>query len=78
MMLEEDAQLLVDRQNEIIQQYNDKFAEELGKDTFNMSDWFRFQEGLLPLVRNSANLVHDLHLAGFTDYKVNMQSGVIK
>lgn len=78
MLTKEDAQLLVDRQNEIIQEYNDRFAEELGKDTYTISDWFRFQEGLMPLVRNSANLVHELHEEGHTEYKVNMQSGIIK
>ena len=71
------ADELVDLANKKIEEYHEQFAHQLGKDTFNISDWFVFQEGLLPLVKENADLVHSLHEQGFTSYKINMQSGVI-
>lgn len=71
------ADELVDAANKMIQDYNDDFAKALGKYEYNISDWFKFQEGLLPLIKENADLVHSLHEHGFTNYKINMQSGVI-
>ena len=70
------AEELVRRANNRIQEYHDDFAKALGKHEFNISDWFKFQEGLLPLVKENADIVHQLRELGF-DYKINMQSGVI-
>lgn len=69
---------IVTTSNSNIQSYNDRFAREVEGRDISFSDWIRFQEGLLPYVRDSANLVHRLHELGYTDYKVNMQSGLIK
>ena len=71
------ADELVDIANKKIEEYNSDFAKALGKNEYNISDWFKFQEGLLPLIKENADLVHTLHQKGFTNYKINMQSGVI-
>lgn len=71
------AKELVEESNKRIQTYNDEFAKGLGKDTYNISDWFRYQEGLLPYIREAAETVRILHEKGYTQYKINMQSGII-
>lgn len=75
---DEFAKELVEENNRRIQEYNDKFAEEVGKSEYTISDWFRFQEGLMPYIREAAETVRILHEKGYTQYKVNMQSGIIK
>ena len=52
---------MVAKANKKIEDYHEEFARQLGTDEFRISDWFVFQEGLLPLVRENAKLVHDLH-----------------
>lgn len=77
-LTKEDAQALVDRSNQMIEEYSENFANEMGGDEVFFADWIRYNEGLLPYIRKAAALVHELHKDGFTEYKVNMQSGIIK
>lgn len=79
MMCERLAKDVVTTNNANIQAYSDEFADSVvDKDNLTISDWFRYNEGLMSYIRKAADTVHWLHKYGYTDYKVNMQSGIIK
>jgi hypothetical protein len=74
-MTKEDAKMLVDISNRGINTYHDNFIK--GKTEITVKDWFKYNEGLHPYIISAMDLVHMLHAEGFTEYKVNMQSGLI-
>lgn len=78
-LCEKVAKDIVTTNNANIQAYSDEFAKQV-KDTKNITivDWFRYSEGLMEYIKRAADTVHWLHQKGYTDYKVNMQSGIIK
>lgn len=65
--------------NANIQAYSDEFAGQV-EDTehIDFGDWIKYNTGLMEYVKKAADTVHWLHENGYTDYKVNMQSGIIK
>lgn len=77
-MTKAGADELMRANNNRIQEYHDKFVSELGREEIRISDWFKFNEGLMPYIREAAETVRLLHEMGYTEYKVNMQSGLIK
>ena len=73
------AKDIVTTNNANIQAYSDEFAGQV-EDTENIDfgDWIKYNTGLMPYIKRAAETVHWLHENGYTDYKVNMQSGIIK
>lgn len=55
----------------------DKFLNELPGMTINFKQWSDYNTLIAPLIREGAELVHQLHEEGLTEYKINMQSGLI-
>lgn len=77
-MSDRHAHDIVTTSNSNIQSYHDEFASHVvDEEAITFSDWVRYQEGLMPYIRKAAETVHRLHEAGYTEYKVNMQSGLI-
>lgn len=76
-MSDKYAKEIVATSNSNIQSYSDAFLAEMAGDELFFADWIRYNEGLLPYITNAANVVHWLHEEGYTEYKVNMQSGII-
>ena len=72
------AQDIVTTSNSNIQTYHDSFAESVvDEGRLKFHDWINYQEGLMPYIREAAETVHRLHKVGYTDYRINMQSGLI-
>ena len=73
------AKDIVATNNANIQAYSDEFASQV-KDTehIDFGDWIKYNTGLMEYVKRAADTVHWLHANGYTEYKVNMQSGIIK
>lgn len=73
------ARDIVATNNANIQAYSDEFAGQV-EDTENIDfgDWIKYNTGLMPYIKKAADTVHWLHENGYTEYKVNMQSGIIK
>jgi hypothetical protein len=73
------AKDIVTTNNANIQAYSDEFAKRV-KNTENIDfgDWIKYNTGLMPYIKRAADTVNWLHKNGYTDYKVNMQSGIIK
>lgn len=73
------AKDIVVTNNANIQAYSDEFAGQV-EDTENIDfgDWIKYNTGLMPYIKKAADTVHWLHDNGYTNYKVNMQSGIIK
>lgn len=73
------AKDIVTTNNANIQAYSDEFAGQV-EDTENIDfgDWIKYNTGLMEYIKKAADTVHWLHENGYTDYKVNMQSGIIK
>ena len=69
-------QRVIDHNNKV-NAYRDNFLNELPGMTINFKQWIDYNTGIAPLIREGADLVHKLHEEGLTDYKINMQSGVI-
>ena len=73
------AKDIVATNNANIQSYSDEFmAEHINDDRIDFGDWLKFNTGLMPYIKRAADTVHWLHENGYTEYKVNMQSGIIK
>lgn len=73
------AKDIVTTNNANIQAYSDEFAKQVADaENIDFGDWMKFNTGLMPYIRKAADTVHWLHVNGYTDYKVNMQSGIIK
>lgn len=73
------AKDIVTTNNANIQAYTDEFAEQVADESnLDFGDWLKYNTGLMPYIRKAAETVHWLHVNGYTDYKVNMQSGIIK
>lgn len=78
-LCEKVAKDIVTTNNANIQAYSDGYAEYVAdEDNITIADWFRYNEGLMPYIKRAADTVHWLHKKGYTEYKVNMQSGIIK
>lgn len=77
-MSDKYARDIVTTSNSNIQTYSDAFMSEMAGDEIFFADWIRYNEGLLPYIKKAADTVRWLHNEGYTDYKVNMQSGIIK
>lgn len=77
-MSDKYAKDIVATSNSNIQTYSDAFMSEMAGDEIFFADWIRYNEGLLPYIKAAADTVRWLHENGYTDYKVNMQSGIIK
>lgn len=78
-MSDKYAKDIVTTNNANIQAYSDEFAKQV-KDTENIDfgDWIKYNTGLMEYIKKATDTVHWLHENGYTDYKVNMQSGMIK
>jgi hypothetical protein len=74
-MTKTDAQMLVDMSNRSVNTYHDSFTR--GREEFTFAEWAKYNQGLEPYIISASHLVHMLHAEGFTEYKVNMQSGLI-
>ena len=73
------AKDIVTTNNANIQAYSDEFAKQVeDAENIDFGDWIKYNTGLMPYIKKAANTVHWLHESGYTDYKVNMQSGIIK
>ena len=65
--------------NDNIQAYTDEFVSQVHDvEKLDFGDWIRYNTGLMEYIKYAADTVHWLHENGYTDYKVNMQSGIIK
>jgi hypothetical protein len=73
------AEDIVTTNNANIQAYSDEFAGQV-EDTENIDfgDWIKYNTGLMEYIKKAADTVHWLHENGYTEYKVNMQSGFIR
>ena len=73
------AKDIVATNNANIQAYSDEFAGQV-EDTENIDfgDWIKYNTGLMEYIKKAADTVHWLHENGYTEYKVNMQSGFIR
>ena len=73
------AEDIVATNNANIQAYSDEFAGQV-EDTENIDfgDWIKYNTGLMEYIKKAADTVHWLHENGYTEYKVNMQSGFIR
>lgn len=72
------AETRVEAHNQKLKDYHESWLEAHNHpDTINFGDWMNYNEGRAPLIREGADLVHTLHKHGYTNYKINMQSGEI-
>jgi hypothetical protein len=71
-----DARVL--EHNTKVYETKEKFLDELPGMTINFKQWIDYNTLIAPLIREGADLVHKLHEEGLTEYKINMQSGLIK
>lgn len=72
------ARDIVTTNNANIQAYTDEFADHVADtESLDFGDWVKYNTDLMPYIRKAADTVHWLHENGYTDYKVNMQSGII-
>ena len=79
VMSEKHAKDIVTTNNANIQAYSDEFAKQVADVEFiNFGDWIKYNTDLMPYIKRAADTVHWLHENGYTEYKVNMQSGIIK
>jgi len=73
------AKDIVTTNNANIQAYSDEFAKQVADaDNIDFGDWIKYNTDLMPYIRRAADTVRWLHKNGYTEYKVNMQSGIIK
>lgn len=73
------AKDIVTTNNANIQAYSDEFAKQVAyAENIDFGEWIKYNTGLMPYIKKAANTVHWLHENGYTEYKVNMQSGIIK
>lgn len=73
------ARDIVATNNANIQAYSDEFAGQVEDiENIDFGDWIKYNTGLMEYIKRAADIVHWLHANGYTDYKVNMQSGLIK
>lgn len=78
-MSDKYAKDIVTTNNANIQAYSDEFAEQVEDvENIDFGDWIKYNTGLMEYIKRAADTVHWLHENGYTDYKVNMQSGIIK
>ena len=72
------AKDIVTTNNANIQAYSDEFAEQVeDAENIDFGDWIKYNTGLMPYIKRAVDTVHWLHKNGYTEYKVNMQSGMI-
>jgi hypothetical protein len=72
------ARDIVTTNNANIQAYSDEFAEQVeDAENIDFGDWIKYNTGLMPYIKRAADTVNWLHKNGYTEYKVNMQSGMI-
>lgn len=72
------AKDIVTTNNANIQAYSDEFAEQVeDAENIDFGDWIKYNTGLMPYIKRAADTVNWLHKNGYTEYKVNMQSGMI-
>lgn len=72
------ARDIVTTNNANIQAYSDEFAEQVeDAENIDFGDWIKYNTGLMPYIKRAADTVSWLHKNGYTEYKVNMQSGMI-
>lgn len=73
------ARDIVTTNNANIQAYSDEFAGQVeAVENLDFGDWIKYNTGLMEYIKRAADTVHWLHKNGYTEYKVNLQSGLIK
>lgn len=73
------AKDIVTTNNANIQAYSDEFAKQVeDAENIDFGEWLKYNTGLMEYIKKAADTVHWLHENGYTEYKVNMQSGIIK
>ena len=72
------AKDIVTTNNANIQAYSDEFADSVAdEENLDFGEWIKYNTGLMEYIKEAADTVHWLHENGYTEYKVNMQSGLI-
>ena len=72
------AKDIVTTNNANIQAYSDGFAGYVAdEENLDFGEWIKYNTGLMEYIKEAADTVHWLHENGYTEYKVNMQSGLI-
>ena len=70
--------------NDVLKMVNDhngkiyNLQKEYDNKKLGVSDWFNYNQKAQPLVREGWALIEKLHTLGYTDYKINAQTGIIK
>ena len=73
------AKDIVTTNNVNIQAYSDEFAKQVEDiENIDFGEWIKYNTGLMEYIKKAADTVHWLHENGYTEYKVNMQSGFIR